>query len=87
MADEVQPKATAPAPAAPVAQAAPAGSGTGAAKKSNACTIIVIILLALLVLGGVGGYLAYRYVKGKVKNVVDTATSSKEQVFGFKRAS
>lgn len=69
MADQFQPT-----------QAAPAGGGNSAPKKSNACTIIVIIVLALLVLGGVGGYLAYRYVKGKVKNVVDTATNTTSSV-------
>lgn len=67
MADQVQPKAAAPA------QTAPAANTTTAPKKSNTCMIVVIILLVLLVLGGVGGYLAYRYVKGKVKSVVDNA--------------
>lgn len=73
MADQVQPKEAAPVQAA---QTAPAGNGASTPKKSNTCVIIVIIVLVLLVLGGVGGYLAYRYVKGKVKNVADNATTS-----------
>jgi len=76
MTDQVAPSETAPAEQAKQAPAASAGNGTGTAKKSNTCMIIVIIVLVLLVLGGVGGYLAYRYVKGKVKNVVDNASTS-----------
>lgn len=70
MADE-QPQAAAPAPA-PAPSAAPAP----AKKKSNTALIVIIVLVVIFGILIGGGYLAYRYVKGKVTTAINGTTTT-----------
>lgn len=63
----------APAPTPPSTQT-PAQSPVP--KKSNAGLIIVIVIIAILLVLGVGGYLTYRYIKGRVKTTVSNLETS-----------
>jgi hypothetical protein len=63
--------APSPAPAAPApSQPAPAAAPAPSKGKSNTGLVVLIVVLVILgVLIG-GGYLAYRWVKGKVTNAI-----------------
>jgi len=74
MADE-QPQTTAPAPSPAPAPASPVAP-TPAKKKSNTGLIVVIVIVIVLgVLIG-GGYMVYRYVKGKVTTAINGTTTT-----------
>lgn len=71
----------APAPADPVAaapanpQTAPAAGGK-APKKSNGCMIAIIVVAVIVVLTGIGIFVAYKFVKNKVTSTINTDNGS-----------
>jgi hypothetical protein len=71
MPEQTQTPQTNPAPAS-----TPAQTPASAPKKSNAGLIIAIVLIVILLVLGGGGYLTYRYIKGRVSNVVSNVENN-----------
>lgn len=74
--DQNQAPAEQPTPQQAAEPAAAPAATTAAPKKTNGCLIAVIVVAVLIVLSGIGIFVAYRFVKNKVKDVVSTDNGS-----------